>query len=265
MFLTVKISCCICKFYCLLIWDWYYVLQLISRADDLAEMRRAMSAPPKTRTPHEEQVYGYVSYLPTQLLKIPENLWLNFTMDMTNLIQSYINRGASGTMTMSPSDVFVPPAYPFAQSSTQRMPPPMPGYQPTGYTPMQRSPQTSGYFQGPTGFSTSPSSSSDVSTSMMTAYPRMTVASSPNPNPGYLPSPSGFTMSPSTSSYVAPTMTQNYPQINTPQLLPVSPGSPAFTTGTASTATPTTAEATSTVSVPTEVMSLTTLMSQPNL
>ena len=67
-------------------------LQLISRADDLAQLRQTG----KIRTAHEEEVHGYVTYLETQLIKIPEHRWFSFTVEQTKLIQSFVETTTSG-------------------------------------------------------------------------------------------------------------------------------------------------------------------------
>lgn len=67
---------------------------LVNRADSIEELRKTLMDKQKTaKTGHEKTVECFVGYLESELVKIPQHLWGQYTGDCMSLTQSYITRG----------------------------------------------------------------------------------------------------------------------------------------------------------------------------
>ena len=56
----------------------------MKRADNVAESRKVQSTP---KSPHEEEVVEFSSYLTTQMSGIGTDVWFDFTLDAMKLVQ----------------------------------------------------------------------------------------------------------------------------------------------------------------------------------
>jgi hypothetical protein len=79
-------------------------MQLLKRADDLENYRKASDERKAQKTPHEVAVEQYAAYATTQMHLIPQEAWFKFTLDNMNMIHSFINRRQSQNL----PDVNVP-------------------------------------------------------------------------------------------------------------------------------------------------------------
>ena len=63
--------------------------KLMSRADNIEELRKKMFESSENKNPQEKKVDKFVDYLKTQLLDIPQNCWFQFTVECMELVDKY--------------------------------------------------------------------------------------------------------------------------------------------------------------------------------
>ena len=71
-----------------------FLAKLMSRHDELSEERKSFDVEkPVLKTPHEQTVAQFWSYLSTQLVHVKPQFWFEFTMGTQNLVHQLIMKG----------------------------------------------------------------------------------------------------------------------------------------------------------------------------
>ena len=71
-----------------------FLAKLMSRHDELSEERKSFDVEkPVPKTPHEQTVAQFLSYLSTQLVHVKPQFWFEFTMGTQNLVHPLIMKG----------------------------------------------------------------------------------------------------------------------------------------------------------------------------
>jgi hypothetical protein len=93
----------------------------LKRADDLEKLRKEKEADKPKKSPHEQAVDQYASYVATQMHLIPKDNWFKFTLENMNMIQSYITRQSSRGSGTDAQPAIMGPSFPNDYSLNQNV------------------------------------------------------------------------------------------------------------------------------------------------
>ncbi|XP_032884410.1 uncharacterized protein LOC116977772 [Amblyraja radiata] len=126
---------------------------LMQQATEAREARQAMTQP---QTPHEKAVDTFLGFLKTELLKIPENLWFNYSVSAMTMAHKFSQstQQQMGRPQMGPPQQMPLMGPPHQQAhqppslmAPSQMPPPVMPCSPMATSPMGRSPSSTGQQQ----------------------------------------------------------------------------------------------------------------------
>ena len=143
-----------------------FLAKLMTRHEELSQERKAMEVEkpvpvPVQKTPHEQTVEQFLSYLSTQLVHVKPQYWYEFTMGTQNLVHQLIMKGNS----------LLPPPPPSTQPPHAFNPPQQTSsYRPPSYTTLQSTSYSSQYGQQAQAYLPAPDSGYSASSTSTAAY-----------------------------------------------------------------------------------------------